>query len=261
MRLYKNSGGFGVFGLLITLLIVAAIAFVGWYAFIRDNEVAAPTNTSQSTTNNGQAASFATPKKSAHFETSTPAHRSTLAAVPADVVIDFNFDLADNSSIKITKDGKDYGVGDKTIDSNKLAMRRSMDKNAPDGIYTVEYNACWPDGSCHDGRHQFAIDSKLQASYEDVRNKDSVTIKLSDIKFQPTNILISTGTKVTWVNDDDEHHFVNTDSHPAHTHILGLNSKSLSKGDSFSFTFAKTGAYPYHCSAHAANMTANIVVI
>lgn len=256
-----NNRGFGAISWLIALVVAAGIAAAGWYVFVKEDKTGKLANTSQSTTTDNQAVSFATPKKSAHFETSTPSHASTLPAVPADIVIDFNFDLAGNSTIKITKDGKDYGVGNTTIDSNKLSMRRMMDKNAPDGVYTVVYNACWPDGSCHDGHHQFAIDTKLQSSYQDMRNQDAVTIKLSDIKFQPMNIIISDGTKVTWTNDDEVEHYVNTNSHPAHTHVLGLNSKALSKGQSFSYSFTNTGAYPYHCSAHASDMTATIVVV
>ncbi|HEY5549825.1 MAG TPA: plastocyanin/azurin family copper-binding protein [Candidatus Saccharimonadales bacterium] len=257
----SNNKGYGVIVWLITLVVIAGIAAAGWYVFIREEKATTSPGTSQTASGDEQAVSFATPKKSAHFESSTPVHAATLPAVPVDVVIDFNFDLAANSEIKIIKDGKDYGVGDKTIDSNKLSMRRQMDKNAPDGIYTVEYKACWPDGSCHDGMHQFAIDSKLQSSYQDMRGQSSLTIKLSDIKFQPRSVIISTGTKITWINDDEVTHYVNTDSHPAHTHVLDLNSKALSKGDSFSYTFSKTGAYPYHCSAHADQMTATIVVI
>jgi plastocyanin len=255
----KNRG-FSLIGGLLVLVVAAGIGAIGWYVFIKEDKKATPESTSQPS-GNTQQANFTHPKKSAHFETSTPAHGSTLAAVPVDVVIDFNFDLADNSTIKITKDGKDYGTGNTQVDTNKLTMRRQMDKSAPDGIYTVEYNACWPDRSCHDGYHQFAIDRNLQSSYENMRDKQAVTIKMSEIMFKPKNILISSGTKVTWVNDDADVHYVNTDSHPAHTQVLDLNSKALNKGDSFNYTFTKTGAYPYHCSAHEANMKANIVVI
>src|SRR3989344_5620718 len=69
---------------------------------------------------------FENPKKSAHFESNTPAHGMVLAGIPINVVIDFNFDLAKPSSIKIEMDGKDLGVGETVVDENKLAMRRKM---------------------------------------------------------------------------------------------------------------------------------------
>lgn len=204
--------------------------------------------------------SFDIPKKGAHFETSTPAHAGILAAVPADVVINFNFDLADNSTIRIEKDGKDYAVGNLTFDDNKLTMRRQMDKTAPDGIYTVRYDGCWPDRTCHDGYFQFAINSNLLNTYDDRRNQKTVTVNMTDIRFKPTNLRISPGTTVIWVNDDNVAHYVNTDSHPAHSHVPQLNSKVVSAGQRYSFTFNDSGAYPYHCSAHASDMTGNVVV-
>ena len=83
---------------------------------------------------------------------------------------------------------------------------------------------------------------------------------MSEIQFAPVNIKISQGTEVTWINDDEEEHFVNTDSHPAHTYFLEQNSRSLGKGDSYSLMFDKPGIYPYHCSAHESSMKASILV-
>jgi plastocyanin len=199
-------------------------------------------------------------KKTPHFESSTPASGMVLAAPPPNVTIDFNFDLAGDSSIQITKDGTDYVSSETTINENKLAMRRSMKQGAPDGSYLVKYTACWPDGSCHDGQFSFKVDREKVNGFKDMRSQKEVTVKMSQIMFEPMELRISKGTKVTWLNDDEAVHYVNTDSHPAHTHIPNLNSKALNKGGSYSFTFEEAGAYPYHCSAHASTMTGAIVV-
>lgn len=199
-------------------------------------------------------------KKSAHYESNTPAHASVLAGVPVNVVIDFNFDLGPGSSISIKTDDKEYGTGETVIDPNKLAMRRNTNPNAPDGFYTVNYKACWPDGSCHDGYFQFTIDRTKAGNYTDLRNKTEVTVKLSEVAFKPQNIRISRGTKVIWINEDNVDHYVNTDAHPSHTYYPPQNSKVLKKGDMFSLTFDKEGIYPYHCSAHAKIMTGSIIV-
>ena len=203
---------------------------------------------------------FSNPKKSAHYESNTPAHGSVLAGVPINVVIDFNFDLAKPSEIKILKDGTDYGVEETIIDDNKLAMRRAMKTDAPDGVYKVEYKACWPDGSCHDGYFQFAVDRSLAGAFEDLRGTPEVTIRMRDILFNPRDVKISPGTKVTWENDDEVEHYVNTETHPAHTYFQDQNSRAIKKGENFSVVFDKPGAYPYHCSAHASVMTGNILV-
>lgn len=203
---------------------------------------------------------FSAPRKSPHWESNTPAHAAILPAVPLAVVLDVNFDLAPPSSIKILKDKKDYGVAETTIDNNKLAVRRAMDPKAPIGLYQVEYSACWPDQSCHKGYFSFALDPKGKATMQDLRNQKSVTIRLSQIAFAPKQVRVSPGTTVTWINDDEVSHYVNTDPHAAHTYYPAQNSRELKKGERYTLTFSTPGVYPYHCSAHAASMVGTIVV-
>lgn len=202
---------------------------------------------------------FSNPKKSAHYENNTPEHGAILAGVPINVVIDFNFDLAKGSEIKIEM-ARDYGVGEAIIDQNKLAMRRKMDPNSPDGLYTISYKACWADGSCHDGSFQFKINRSLSGDFIDLTGKKEVTINLQNFAFSPVKIKVSKGTKVTWINQDDVVHTVNTDSHPAHTYYLNQNSRDLSKGATYSVTFADAGIYLYHCTPHADTMHGQILV-
>lgn len=203
---------------------------------------------------------FGNSKKSAHYESNTPVHGSVLAGVPINVVIDFNFDLAKPSSISIISDRQEYARGETIIDENKLSMRRTMDPQAPDGLYTVRYNACWPDKSCHDGMFQFAIRRELASTFRDMTAQKAVTIRMKDVEFSPVNIRISKGTAVTWINEDSVTHYVNTDSHPAHTYLPGMNSRSLAPSATHSFIFNETGFYPYHCSAHAGTMVGAILV-
>jgi plastocyanin len=203
--------------------------------------------------------SFSTPKKSPHYESNTPAHGDVLPGVPINIVIDFNFDLGSGSAISIMKDNKEYGTGQTVIDANKLAMRRAIAADAPDGLYSVSYKACWPDGSCHDGLFQFAIDRTKTSGYIDERGKNEVTIVMQNIAFAPEKIRISKGTRVTWTNNDTAVHYINTDSHPYHTYFPQQNSKALNKGDVFTLVFEQAGIYPYHCSAHT-NMKGIILV-
>lgn len=213
---------------------------------------------------------FEIPKKSAHYESNTPAHGEVLAAAPINVVIDFNFDLGKGSEILVYADNvinprtgttapDEVTTGETIIDPNKLSMRRSISPDAADRRYKVDYKACWPDGSCHDGYFQFAIDRSKAASYADWTGKKEVTVNLKDVAFVPQNIRVSAGTKISWVNDDLEAHYVNSDSHPAHSYYPTQNSKALNKGDRFSLTFDTPGIYPYHCSAHT-SMTGSIIV-
>jgi len=248
----------------VIVAILVLVILLGMFLLFRNQQFSTPSINPSNPPTNQQTGKmqfvFENPQKSAHYESNTPAHASVLVGVPINVVIDFNFDLAKPSEIKILKDGKDSGVGETLIDDSKLAMRRNMAVNSPDGLYKVEYKACWPDGSCHDGNFQFAIDRSLSGGFSDMTGKKEVEIKLSQIMFDPQNIKVSRGTKVTWVNDDSVEHYVNTDSHPAHTYYTGQNSEGLAQGDSYSIVFDKAGIYPYHCSVHADNMVGNILV-
>ncbi len=255
------------FKLFFILLLLIFGSFAAYY-FLQNKKTTSVKKTLKSQTNDIQ---FENPKKSAHFESNTPAHGSTLAGVPINVVINFNFDLASPSEIKVYSIGVknpqtgttspiDITSGKTIIDSNKLTMRRAIDAEAPDDIYQVDYKACWPDGSCHDGNFQFAIDRAKASDYEDLIGKSEVEVSLKDIKFNPKNIRISKGTKVTWVNDDYLDHYVNTDSHPAHTYYPPQNSNVLKRGDTYSVVFNESGVYPYHCSAHAGAMAGSILV-
>ncbi len=157
-------------------------------------------------------------------------------------------------------DGEDYGTFETAIDTNKLAMRRKMDPASPDGKYSVAYKACWADGSCHDGSFQFKIDKSKALEFEDMTGKKEVTINLQNYSFSPPKIRVSKGTKITWINQDNIIHTVNTDSHPGHTYFLNQNSGNLLKGNTYSVTFADPGIYPYHCTPHAATMRGQILV-
>jgi plastocyanin len=203
---------------------------------------------------------FGIPKKSAHYESNTPPHGGILAGVPVNVVIDFNFDLGPGSVIRILNNGVDYGTGNTLIDANRLAMRRMMNPDAPDGVYTVDYDACWPDGSCHDGNFQFAIMRSRASDYTDLRGMSSVNVTMRDLSFIPSDIRIDRGATVTWINEEGVEHYVNTDSHPYHTYYLPMNSRALKKGDAFTLRFDTPGIYPYHCSAHAEVMFGSVLV-
>lgn len=243
----------------VILIILPLLVLFGGVYLLLNKPSSVPVQKKENT-QTSTALTFENPKKSAHYESNTPEHEMTLAGVPINVVINFNFDLASPSDIKIEKDGKGYGVSEIVIDDNKLSMRRNMSPNSPDGIYKVIYNACWPDGSCHDGNFQFAIDRGMTSFYNDLTGQKEVTINMSNIQFNPMNIRINKATKITWVNDDELDHYVNTDSHPAHTYYPNQNSKALKKGETYSLTFDTAGFYPYHCSAHANTMKGSILV-
>lgn len=241
-------------------ILILAVA-VGAYWLLKNQIATTPSPTQISPQNQPPSSDqFSTSKKSAHYESSTPEHGAILAGVPINAVINFNFDLAKGSEIKIDMSGKDYSVGEAIIDTNKLAIRRKMDQSSPHGIYTANYKACWADGSCHDGMFQFKIDRSTVSEFNDMTGKKEIMIDVKNFAFSPAKVKVSKGTRVTWANQDNVVHTVNTDSHPAHTYYLSQNSKDLNKGNSYAVTFNDPGIYLYHCTPHADSMHGQVLV-
>jgi len=77
-------------------------------------------------------------------------------------------------------------------------------------------------------------------------------VTIQNFAFSPATINVKAGTKVTWTNQDSTTHHVVSDTG-------AFDSGNLAQGQSYSFTFNKTGSYPYHCSIHP-SMTGTIVV-
>jgi plastocyanin len=71
-------------------------------------------------------------------------------------------------------------------------------------------------------------------------------IFITDFAFKEPKLVIKKGTKVTWVNKDGAHH----DITPLQESNDFRGSELLSKGETYSFTFMKTGTYEYKCSPH-----------
>lgn len=129
------------------------------------------TNTTQNANTNAAQTDWSTylqeQTKSAHFVSSSPAHAAVLTSAPSEVVINFNFDLATNSAIAVRAEnsksakssGTDVTAGTTQIDANKRAMHIAIEPNMTTQLlYGVNYRACWPDQTCHDGQFAFVVD-------------------------------------------------------------------------------------------------------
>ncbi|MBM3276286.1 MAG: copper resistance protein CopC, partial [Candidatus Sericytochromatia bacterium] len=79
-----------------------------------------------------------------HFVDSAPGHGQAFKQAPPAVVINFNFNLHEKSSLTVTRDGAAVAIGAVAIDPNKLTMRASLPAGSGDGLYVVGYKACWP---------------------------------------------------------------------------------------------------------------------
>lgn len=79
---------------------------------------------------------------------------------------------------------------------------------------------------------------------------------MKDSKFNPSSIIISPGTTITWTNKERGIYA------PVHTVTSGSNgfdSGDLEKKETFSHTFSAAGTFPYYCKHHS-GMTGTVTV-
>lgn len=79
-------------------------------------------------------------------------------------------------------------------------------------------------------------------------------IEIRNFHFEPARLVVAAGTRVTWINHDEEPHVVvGADAR------FGPPSPALDTDGVFSTVFTTPGTYAYFCSIHP-QMTGTIVV-
>lgn len=81
------------------------------------------------------------------------------------------------------------------------------------------------------------------------------TVYMRNMSFTPTPLHVLPGTMITWRNEDDVTHAVQSSG----IHAGLFQSGNLIKGQEFSFTFGDVGTYDYICTLHP-TMTGTIIV-
>ncbi|WP_395698346.1 cupredoxin family copper-binding protein [Methylocella sp.] len=78
------------------------------------------------------------------------------------------------------------------------------------------------------------------------------SVTIDNFSFNPQELVVAPGDRVTWINHDDIPHTVFGAAE-------GLRSGPLDSDERFSFTFAAEGEYAYICSLHP-HMAGKIIV-
>jgi plastocyanin len=81
---------------------------------------------------------------------------------------------------------------------------------------------------------------------------DAVPVEIRDFAFGPPEAAVPVGGQVLWTNADGLPHSVVADDG-------SFASPDLDTSDSFPFTFAAPGTYPYHCGIHESMRGAVVV--
>jgi methionine-rich copper-binding protein CopC len=93
--------------------------------------------------------------KTPHYVKTSIPHGTVLMALPTTVRINFNFTLAPPSQLRVVKGEEPISTSD-AISEDRLILSGEV-PDSGSGTYVVYYEACWPDGSCHQGQFAFAV--------------------------------------------------------------------------------------------------------
>lgn len=81
----------------------------------------------------------------------------------------------------------------------------------------------------------------------------SLSVEIKNFVFNPETINISKGQTVTWTQFDLAPHTITS------VNSVFPNSPSLSKGQTYNYTFNETGTFEYYCSIHP-SMKGKVIV-
>lgn len=81
---------------------------------------------------------------------------------------------------------------------------------------------------------------------------DAVAVEIRDFAFGPPDAAVAAGSQILWTNADGLAHSVVAEDG-------SFASPDLGEGESFPFTFAEPGTYPYFCGIHD-SMRGTVVV-
>lgn len=93
----------------------------------------------------------------------------------------------------------------------------------------------------------------------DVTREDKL-VTYTNSGFSPSSLTIKQGATVTFRNDSDNPLWVASNPHPTHTGLSGFDAgKNFDKGETYTFTFTKTGTWGYHNHPNSAD-TGEVIV-
>jgi len=90
---------------------------------------------------------------------------------------------------------------------------------------------------------------------------DTAQVVISNDGVDPATIEIKKGQSVQWVNNDGKPHQIASDPYPDQTLLPGLDSEEpLTEGETYSFTFEKTGTFTYHDHLNPSDIKGTVIV-
>lgn len=101
---------------------------------------------------------------------------------------------------------------------------------------------------------------KTTATSESGVTTKEITVSYTNDGFSPASITIKKDSTVVFVNNSDSQMWVASAKHPIHLELPGFDQlKGSSKGEKYSYTFAKVGKWSFH--NHLAPGDTGVIVV
>ena len=123
-------------------------------------------------------------------------------------------------------------VSTHTLDFVDAVTRRQLMRDALAGAVLV---TLWPAARA---QHTMAMPPGKATSMVAAADVRAVSVEIRNFAFVPQQLTVTSGTRVSWINRDDEAHLV------ASTDGAFKASPAMDTDDTFAVTFDKPGSYP-----------------
>jgi len=103
-------------------------------------------------------------------------------------------------------------------------------------------------GAISQAQHEFGSGEVAQTAAAGT----TAQVIIDNYAFSPASLTVKVGTTVTWINQDDDAHTVDSTTGK-------FKSGTMNKGGRFEFRFTEAGEYPFICRFHP-RMTGKVIV-
>lgn len=90
---------------------------------------------------------------------------------------------------------------------------------------------------------------------------DGTTVSMVNTAFSPLKLEVSTGTTVTWTNEDSVTHTVIAAQFHSQAEDWSFESASIQAGQSTTYTFDSAGIYEYYCDVHGESSMCGAILV
>jgi|SRR3989338_342351 len=131
--------------------------------------------------------------------------------------------------------------------SNNAAAPANDAGDAQNGMATTEENQDQETTEAGNQTEQNNQNAQPSPGTQQPTTPEKVTISYTDSGYSPANVTVPVNTTVVFKNNSSKNIWVASAPHPTHTDYPEFDAKkAIAPGQTYEFTFTKTGTWRYH---------------